>query len=147
LTKQKVALNFFNNLYLEELLVRTPALAAVVCLALTGCATYNYAEKIQTVSFTDNLTKGEAVGNIRGEDCTWTVLGNQLGGAPTLDRAFINAKNQAGGLESAGFGAVNSNGGRGQSIRYVNNVHTSQEGFNAYLVGKNCIVVSGVGYK
>lgn len=127
--------------------MRNYALGALVCLALSGCATYNYAEKIQTVAFTDNVSKGESVGNIRGEDCTWMVLGHQLGGAPTLDRAFINAKNQASAVESAGFGSMNSNAGRGERIRYVNNVNTRNEGFDAVVVGKRCIVVSGVGYK
>lgn len=124
------------------------ALGAMACLAFSGCATYNWAESVKTVSFTDDLKKGTAVGNIRGEDCTWTVLGYKMGGEPTLDRAFINAKNQAGGLEAAGLGSLNDNKGRGDSLRYVNNVHTERDGFNAAgLLAKNCIVVTGVGYK
>ena len=43
---------------------------------------------MKQVSFSDDVKKGQAVGNIRGEDCTWTVLGYKLGGDPTLDRAF-----------------------------------------------------------
>ena len=122
-------------------------LGAIACLTFTGCATYNYAESVKSVAFTDDVRKGTSVGNIRGEDCTWTVLGYQLGGLPTLDRAFINAKNQASSVEAAGFGAVNGNKSRGDSLRYVNNVHTANEGFQAVLVGKNCIVLTGVGYK
>ena len=113
---------------------------------LCSCATYNYAQKVKTISFDDNLSKGQAVGPIRGEDCTWTVMNQQLGGAPTIDKAFINAKNQAGSLASAGFSAVEKADANKQ-IRYINNATTSNEGFNAYLFGKSCLVVTGVGYR
>lgn len=113
---------------------------------LTSCASYNYAQRVKTIAFDDNITKGQAVGPIRGEDCTWTVLGNQLGGAPTIDKAFINAKSQAGSLASAGFGALEKTDATKQ-IRYMNNATTANEGFNAYLFGKQCLVVTGVGYR
>lgn len=112
---------------------------------LCSCATYNYAHKVKTISFDDNITKGQAVGPIRGEDCTWTVLNQQLGGAPTIDKAFINAKNQSGALTSAGFGALDKSASN--QIRYINNATTANEGFNAYLFGKQCLVVTGVGYR
>lgn len=113
---------------------------------LSGCATYNYAQNLKMVSFDDTGAKGQSVGNIRGEDCTWTILGYQMGGVPTVDRAFTNAKNQAGALESAGW----NNGGKdrnGPTLRYVNNVSTANDGFNAGIVAKQCIVVTGVGYR
>lgn len=112
---------------------------------LASCATYNYAQKVKTISFDDNLTKGTAVGPIRGEDCTWTVMNQQLGGAPTIDKAFMNAKNQAGTLSSAGFGVLDKT--QNAPIRYINNATTSNEGFQAYLFGKQCLVVTGVGYR
>ena len=111
---------------------------------LSSCATYNYAQKVKTISFDDNLTKGKAIGPIRGEDCTWTVLGNQLGGAPTIDKAFINAKNQSDSLTSAGFSSKTDDS---KQIRYINNASTTNEGFNAGLFGKQCLVVTGVGYR
>jgi hypothetical protein len=119
-----------------------------LCLALaglSGCATYNYAQNMKLVSFDDNIQKGHAMGNIRGEDCTWTILGQQLGGLPTVDRAFINAKNQAGTMAAAGFD--NSGKNNGPQIRYLNNVSTANDGFNAGVVGKQCIVVTGVAYR
>jgi hypothetical protein len=72
-------------------------------------------------------------------------LGYQLGGAPTLDKAFMNAQNQAGFMETAGAGGSTSD--RGKKIRYINNVSTKNEGFNAYVVGKQCLVVNGIGYR
>ena len=125
------------------------ALMALVLFASTGCATYNYAEQVKMVSFSEDLKKGTSVGSIRGEDCTWSIGGYQMGGLPTIDRAFINAKNQASGLESAGMigEMTGAKKNRGEALRYVNNVHTANEGFNALIVGKKCIVVSGLGYK
>lgn len=115
-------------------------------VVLSSCASYNYAHKVKTISFDDNITKGKAVGPIRGEDCTWTVFGQQLGGAPTIDKAFINAKSQAGALTSAGFSSLDKTDNTKQ-IRYINNATTSNEGFNAYVFGKQCLVVTGVGYR
>lgn len=112
---------------------------------LCSCATYNYAQKVKTISFDDNITKGKAVGPIRGEDCTWTVLGNQLGGEPTIDKAFINAKTGAGALSSAGFAALDK-ADASKQIRYINNATTATDGFNALFFGKQCLVVTGVGY-
>jgi len=128
----------------EKDLKITSTATFVAALFLTSCASYQYASNVKLVGFQDNVAKGTSVGNIRGEDCTWNVLGYQMGGLPTVDKAFINARNQAGAVESAGFD--NSGKGRGQSIRYVNNLTTSNEGFNAGLVAKRCIVVKGVGY-
>lgn len=118
---------------------------AAALLSLCGCASYNYAQNVKMVSFDDKGTKGTSVGNIRGEDCTWSVLGYQFGGLPTVDKAFINAKRQASAAEAAGFD--NSGKNRGEAIRYVNNVSTENDGFNVGLFGKQCIVVKGVGYR
>jgi hypothetical protein len=119
-------------------------LAALSCLFLGGCASYQYAQQVKLVSFDDNIEKGQSVGPIRGEDCTWTILGMQMGGLPTLDKAFINARNQAGSMESAGF---KSNEKHENTLRYVNNVSTENDGFNALLFGKQCLVVKGGGYR
>lgn len=124
--------------------MKTSILLTLSLGLLSSCATYNYAQKVKTIAFDDNITKGQAVGPIRGEDCTWTVLGQQFGGLPTIDKAFINAKNQAGALASAG---MSSEVDATKQIRYINNATTSNEGFNAYLFGKQCLVVTGVGYR
>lgn len=124
-------------------------LKLVICglaaLAVTGCATYNYAEKVKMVGFSDDLQKGKSVGNIRGEDCTWQILGYQLGGAPTVDKAFRHAQNQTDGSSLVGSVSASRNGGG--SLRYVLNLSTANDGFNAGLFGKQCIVVTGVGYR
>ena len=120
-------------------------LVSILASLASSCASYQYANNVKLVGFDDNPKKGTAIGNIKGEDCTYTILGQKLGGEPTVDKAFINAKNQASAIEAAGFSS--SSGAPANSIRYVNNVSTGSEGFNAVLFAKNCIVVKGVGYR
>lgn len=115
-------------------------------LFLAGCASYDYAQNVKLISFTHDITKGRPIGNIRGEDCTMMFLGYYLGGLPTVDRAFINARSQANAIHAAGFDFKNEGRGNG-SLKYVTNVTTQNEGFNAYLFGKTCLVVTGVGYQ
>ncbi len=126
--------------------MNTSILLTLGLVFVSSCATYNYAQKVKTIAFDDNITKGLSIGPIRGEDCTWTVLGRQLGGQPTIDRAFINARTGGGSLASAGLSALEKNDGS-KAIRYINNATTANEGFNAYVVGKQCLVVTGVGYR
>ncbi len=126
--------------------MRNSILLTLTLSVLSSCATYHYAQKVKTISFSEDMTKGTAVGPIRGEDCTWTVFNQQLGGAPTIDKAFINAKEQSGAISAAGFGALTTKD-NSKEIRYINNANTTNEGFNAYLLGKQCLVVTGIGYK
>jgi hypothetical protein len=119
-------------------------LVALFAGLMSSCATYQYANNVKLIGFDDNPQKGISVGNVRGEDCTYMLLGYKLGGDPTVDKAFINAKNQASSLESAGF---KNDASHANAIRYVNNVSTGHDGFDAGLFAKNCIVVTGVGYK
>ena len=58
----------------------------------------------------------------------------------------MNAKTQAGALSAAGLGVLAKEDTTKQ-IRYINNATTMNEGFNAYIVGKQCLVVTGVGYR
>jgi hypothetical protein len=110
-----------------------------------GCATYNYASNVKTIAFTDDLKKGHSVGSIRGEDCTWQILGYQMGGAPTVDRAFQHAQMRTDGGSLVGSLDTRQKGNG--SLRYINDVNTKKDGFNAGLFGKSCIVVTGIGYQ
>lgn len=125
--------------------MRRLGLCALIALMSTGCATYNYAQNVKTISFSDDLAKGQSVGNVRGEDCTWNILGYQMGGIPTVDRAFSHARNQTDG--SSLVGSMSSKQTSNGQLRYINNVNTANDGFNAVIFGKQCIVVTGVGYR
>jgi hypothetical protein len=124
--------------------MRKVVLVSALFVVAQGCASYKYANNVKMVSFSDDITKGKSVGNVRGEDCTWKVLNQPLGGAPTIDKAFINTKKQASSLQSAGFSSTSN---QADALRYLNNVHTEREGFDAYIFAKDCLVVTGVGYK
>lgn len=118
---------------------------ALFAILNAGCATYNYAQNVKTIAFTDELEKGHSVGSVHGEDCTWQILGYQLGGLPTVDKAFQHAQHGTDGASLTG--SLSGSQKEIQSLRYINNVSTKNGGFNAGLFGKTCIIVTGVGYK
>jgi hypothetical protein len=130
-----------------RLLVQRLLLMATLGCALTGCATYDYAHNVKVISFSENLEKGQSVGNIHGEDCTWQILGYALGGAPTVDRAFEHTRNQTDGGSLVGSLSSNKQQTSNSAIRYINNVTTKNDGFDVGLFGKKCIAVTGVGYR
>jgi hypothetical protein len=113
--------------------------------AALGCTTYPVAQGVKMVSFEDNVVKGKSVGPITGEDCVWSVMGYKLGGRPTLDKAMAHARTQSGGGVLDSFKSDKNTTGA-NTIRYINNVSTENDGFNAGVVGKECLVVKGVGY-
>ena len=105
------------------------AIFFVLIPLLNGCATYQYANKVRMLSFDDDVSKGESIGPIRGEDCAWTILGYRLG-TPKLQKAVASARRNS-----------------GETIRYINNASSQTDGFNAAIVKKDCIIIKGVGYK
>ena len=118
--------------------------ACLSLVVLTGCSTYQYSKNVKMVSFDDEVSRGKSVGPIRGEDCIWSILGYKLGGVPTLDRAFANARNQS---DTSITGGTTQSASNDKAIRYINNVSTEHDGWNAAVVGKECLVVKGNGYR
>ena len=120
-------------------------LSAVAMLSLqTGCSTYTYAKNIKMMSFDNDVQTGRAIGPTRGADCTWSIMGVQLGSEPTLDRALGNARTRSG---EGAMDAV-TKGDEANAVRYMANVSTDWDGFNAAgIIAKKCIVVKGIGYR
>ncbi len=112
---------------------------------LSGCATYRQAKDVKIVAFDTDVKKGKSIGNIQGEDCIWTVMGYRLGGQPSLDRAFTNARMNR--TSSALGDVMGSENTMGDGLRYINKVSTKNRGWNAVVVGKDCLTVTGIGYK
>jgi hypothetical protein len=112
--------------------VKKIAIAVVFLLGATGCQTYKYAHQVKLIAFNDDFTKAESVGNVRGKDCQSFILGYATGPEPSLDRALEDAQEQA---------------GKGHRLRYMNDVATDFEGFDAGVYAKRCLVVKGRGYK
>jgi len=121
------------------------AWVVLIAITSTGCASYNYAQNVKTIAFSDDLTKGKSIGSVKGEDCTWQILGYQLGGVPTVDKAFAHAQHGTDGASLSGSLSSDQQG-KG-SLRYINNVSTKNTGFNAGIFGKACIAATGVGYR
>jgi hypothetical protein len=71
-------------------------------------------------------------------------MGVQLGSEPTLDRALGNARTRSG--EGAMDAVTKSD--EANAVRYMANVSTDWDGFNAAgIIAKKCIVVKGIGYR
>ena len=111
-----------------------------------GCTTYPMAQGVKMVSFEDNVEKGKSVGPITGEDCVWSILGYKMGGRPTLDKAMAHARTQSGGGVLDTFKSDKDTNNT-NTLRYINNVSTTNDGFNAVVVAKECLVVKGTGYR
>jgi len=111
-----------------------------------GCQTYQYASNVRLISFDDDLTVGKSAGPVEGKDCVWRVLGRWLGSAPTLDSAFQRAATQkSSNIMSDTIGDTGS--ANGNAIRYMNDVRTEWDGFDAWVIGQRCLVVKGKGYR
>lgn len=110
----------------------------------TSCTTYRWAKEIKLVAFQDDVKKGKAVGEIEGDDCVFQVLGYRLGGRPQVGRAIHNASKQKKSTIGDSFGGDQ---GGGDGLRYINNLSVKPDGFNAGIFGKDCFLVTGMGYK
>lgn len=108
--------------------MKKAALVAALGLFLAGCATYPYANNVKMIGFSEETQKGKTVGSVEGEDCQWIVLSYPLGEAPRLDRAMRNVRKE-------------------NNVKYMNKVSSRNGGFNAGVVQKNCIYITGVGYR
>lgn len=126
--------------------MKTAALFLAAGALLQGCVTHGYAENLKLASFDDGGTPGKPLGPVEGRDCVWRVLGYSLGGDLSLGKAFANARTQAStGIHTAfvaDAAALSES-----TVRYLNNISTAYDGFDAYVVGKSCLVVKGAGFK
>jgi hypothetical protein len=113
--------------------VKKVFLALMGAAALVGCQTLTIAKNVKLLAFEDDVQTGKGAGPIRGEDCLWVVLGYPTGPNPTLDKALQSARS-----------ANNAK----RDLRYLNNVKTEWDGFNAAgFVAKQCLVVKATGYR
>lgn len=107
------------------------SLTLITAVALSGCQTYKFAHQLKLVSLDDDFSEAKSIGNIRGVDCQSFIFGYATGPTPSLDRAMENAQNQNGA----------------DRVRYITDVTSDTEGFDAVVYKKQCLVVKGKGYK
>ena len=119
-------------------------LIGILATSIHGCASYTTVRELKLVGFEEDVGKGKSLGQIEGGDCVFHIFGYWLGGQPTLSRAFTNAQHQrTTSLADAGGG----DNPKGDSVRYMNNITVKDDGFNAMVFGKKCIMVSGTAFK
>ncbi len=137
----------------------------------SACATYTVAGQVKVLALSTDLNRGKSVGTVRGEDCTWTYFGFRMQGPPSLERALAGAHPviDPSPDRQASIPKVPTEVPKGvppdappdlppeaqpvahdvgHQIRYIEDANTQTDGsFNAGLVAKNCITVTGTGYE
>ncbi|MEO0336225.1 MAG: hypothetical protein AAF202_07515 [Pseudomonadota bacterium] len=108
--------------------MKAAAVLVAIAWILSGCASHPYANNVKMVGFSGDTKKGRTIGSVEGEDCQWAIFGYPLSEPPRLDKAMRELVRES-------------------NVRYVNKVSSVNEGFNIVLLRKNCIRVSGVGYR
>lgn len=124
--------------------IRRGLMLAAASAALSACATYHDVEEIKLIGFTPDVSQGKSSGMLDADDCVFHVAGYWLGTYPDVSRAIDNART---GKKGKVTDVVQDSGAGSSPIRYANNVTAKPGGFNAYIFGKHCIEVKGMGYK
>jgi hypothetical protein len=107
---------------------RSASCGALLCALLPACTSYTFAKDVKLVAFDHDVSQGRGVGPVRGESCQETVLGIPTDEPPTLDKAMADAREQ-------------------HQLRYLNDVSTGYDGFDAIVFARRCIVVKGAGFQ
>lgn len=124
--------------------MRMTLLTGGLCgILLAGCASSQVAKDFKYVGFEDEPTPSKAIGTVEGRDCTWSVMGYSLGAQPTVRTAFQNAADRRAGHFIPGQELEK----KGAGLKSVRNVSVENDGFNAWVVGRYCVVITGGGYQ
>lgn len=118
----------------------------IMMSGLIGCTSIKVAENVKLIAFKDKESNKveKSLGNVEGKDCTWRILGYPLGFDPNVRNAFVNTSQQT--EETVPFKNSKKAGVTGD-ISYLRNVSVNPSGFSAYIVGRSCINVTGVGFQ
>ena len=117
-----------------------------ITLGCFGCATvYPTMEEVHHLSFNKEVENPKPIGPIEGSDCSWSIVGYQIGTPPTLSRAATNAmRGKSASLTDMVTGDQISK--QDMRLAYMTDVRMENSGFSALGTGKRCIVVKGRGY-
>ncbi|MCX6118682.1 MAG: hypothetical protein NT027_14170 [Proteobacteria bacterium] len=106
--------------------------------------------EVLLIGFVEEPTKGENVGLITGDDCSYTFFDSMSAGSGKLRKAFDSARS---GTRSSVKGTLEKDvmgkgsGPKSTRIRYFNNVTTETEYSNYVVFSKYCLTVSGKGFQ
>ncbi len=124
--------------------MRVFSIITLCALFASGCTTYRDVKEIKMLGFSDDVSKGQSVGQFESDDCVYHVMGYSLGTNPNVSRAIANARTRKKSNVVDVIHQENANSGK--PIRYATNIEASNGGFDAVVFGKRCVVVRGVGY-
>jgi hypothetical protein len=103
-------------------------LAPIALASMPACTTYEYAKDVKMVGFDHDISAGRGVGPVQGESCQGFVLGIPTDEPPTLDKAIADVREK-------------------HALRYLNDVATGFDGFDAIVYARRCITVRGAGFQ
>jgi hypothetical protein len=101
----------------------------IAAAAMSGCASYTMAKNVKLIGYDEDSSKGKSMGEVRGESCAWQLFGRPVTSPVSLDVAMSDVRARQG------------------MVRYIRNVSTINDGFDAVFVKKHCLVVKAVAYR
>jgi hypothetical protein len=114
----------------------------LAALFAVGCASSQTAKQLRYIGYEETPTPQKSIGSIEGKDCSWHILGHSLG-APDVRNAFINAASQ----KSEGFIPGQSGDAKGAPLKSVRNVTVESGGFDVWVAGRSCVIVTAEGFR
>lgn len=112
---------------------------------VSGCASKTYVDyhSFRSIGLQQDLAGLESAGAVLSEDCSFSIFGKTVGGEPSLESAIENAAASKEAREPASQTAAPGS----QKIRMLMNVHTWSEGWTAFVVGRQCLKLTAIGYR
>lgn len=114
-----------------------------------GCASKKYTDtrSIRTIAATSKIHGLRNAGYVTAKDCSWSFLG-LAASRPSYSDAFENAISMdKSTLWQDVKGEFTSNPKfKKFKIKLLNNIQTDQEGWNLYVLGKQCLKLRAVAY-
>lgn len=127
-------------------------IASLLFVLMTmGCATHKYHDYryFKSVGLTHDISNLENAGMVSAEDCSWKLLGYNIQADPSFEDAYQNAV----GLTEQGFTESMAEGFSSKSrltqtkVRMLTNIRLRNEGWNALIIGKQCLKLNAIAYR
>lgn len=120
-------------------------------LIASGCATHLYHDYryFKAVGLTHDISNLQNAGVVSSEDCSWTVFKYNIQAPPSLEDAFENAV----GLREMGFQESMTDSFSSKSrltenrVRMLINIRLRSEGWDALIIGKQCLKLHAIAYR
>ena len=91
--------------------------------------------------------KSEQTGPIVGRKCAWHFFSASFSNPPSVQQALNSAMiNRNETQWEAIAGSSSTEAIQLNEIRLINNIVVETSGFDAWLIGRQCVFVSGLGY-